>query len=200
MGKRMLAQIDRFLPSWWVFRTWKGVLLVVIPLLIISFLTSHELAVRYFPDIACVACHEMKEPVKNWKDSGVAKNHPNCADCHFDAGLARVWEMNRESVRLFVQHFRRDPNEPIKPPPEPLFLELGREPGYYSLVPNNRCYQCKDAKNHRQIDQPKIHSKLKKDIVLQPCKDCHNHEMRKGQKFYEKILPEGESDGKVATN
>ena len=24
--------------------------------------------------------------------------------------------------------------------------------------------------------------------TFQPCKDCHNHEMRKGQKFYEKCL------------
>ncbi len=163
--------------------------------LLVVVLSSHEVAVRYFPNVTCVACHEMKDPVRRWRESGVAKNHPNCADCHFDAGIARVWEMNREAVVLFVEHFRRDPDEKIKPPPEPLFLDLDEEPGYYSLVPNHRCFQCKDAKNHRPMDQAMIHRKLIRFASDQPCKDCHNHEMRKGMKFYEKILPEKEDPG-----
>ena len=68
--------------------------------------------------------------------------------------------MNREAVVLFVKHFQRDAEEAIKPPPEPLFLDLDEEPGYYSLVPNHRCFQCKDAKNHRPMDQAMIHQKL----------------------------------------
>ena len=72
-------------------------------------------------------------------------------------------------------------------------MDVNREPGYFSHVPNSRCYQCKDAKNHKQIEQQMIHQKLIKDISQQPCKDCHNHEMRNEQKFYEKIIPEEES-------
>lgn len=177
------------------FRSRKGVVLFSLPVLLVAGLSSHELAVRYFPNITCVACHEMKDPVTRWRESGVAKNHPNCADCHFDAGIARVWEMNREAVVLFVEHFRRDPDEAIKPPAEPLFLDLEEEPGYYSLVPNHRCFQCKDAKNHRPMDQATIHRKLIRFASAQPCKDCHNHEMRNGMKFYERILPEKEAPG-----
>ena len=63
------------------------------------------------------------------------------------------------------------------------------------MVPNNRCFQCKDAKNHLPIDQQKIHNTLIKGIANQPCKDCHNHEMRKGQKFFEKVTPEQGQEG-----
>jgi trimethylamine-N-oxide reductase (cytochrome c) cytochrome c-type subunit TorY len=38
-----------------------------------------------------------------------------------------------------------------------------------------------------------VHRQLIKDSLKQPCKDCHNHEMRKGQKFYEKIIPKEET-------
>ena len=175
-----------------------ALVLISLTVLIVVGLSSHEVAVRYFPNITCVACHEMKDPVKRWRESGVAKNHPNCADCHFDAGIARVWDMNREAVVLFVKHFQRDAEEPIKPPTEPLFLNPDEEPGYYSLVPNHRCFQCKDAKNHRPMDQAMIHRKLIRFASAQPCKDCHNHEMRNGMKFYEKILPEKEAPGTEA--
>jgi nitrate/TMAO reductase-like tetraheme cytochrome c subunit len=180
---------------WRFFRSKKGLVLFCLPVLAVVGLSSHEVAVRYFPNITCVACHEMKDPVRRWRESGVAKNHPNCADCHFDAGIARVWDMNREAVVLFVKHFGRDSDEAIKPPAEPLFLDPEEEPGYYSLVPNRRCFQCKDAKNHKPMDQAMIHNKLIRFASAQPCKDCHNHEMRNGMKFYEKILPEKEAPG-----
>jgi len=153
-------------------------------------LTSHELAIRYFQEQTCVVCHEMRDPIQKWRESGTARNHNNCAGCHFDAGFDGWMEMNKSAFRLLAEHFKRDPDEPIKPLPEPLFLEEGKEPGYWSHVPNSRCFQCKNAKNHREIDQPRIHSKLIKGIASQPCKDCHNHEMRKGQKFYEKVTSE----------
>jgi trimethylamine-N-oxide reductase (cytochrome c) cytochrome c-type subunit TorY len=79
-------------------------------------------------------------------------------------------------------------------PKEPLFLDSDKEPGYWSLVPNSRCFQCKNAKNHKEIDQASIHNKLIKNIANQPCKDCHNHEMREGQKFFEKVLPEADKN------
>ena len=173
----------------------KGVVLFSLPVLVVAGLSSHEVAVRYFPDITCVACHEMKDPVQRWRDSGVAKNHPNCVDCHYDAGISRVWEMNRDAVVLFVQHFRRDSDEPIRPPEPPLFIDQNQPTAYYSLVPNYRCFQCKDAKNHSPMDQATIHNKLVRFSPGQPCKDCHNHEMRKGMKFYERILPEQEAAG-----
>lgn len=175
------------------FQSKTAVFLIALPILLVVLLSSHEVAVRYFPNITCVACHEMNDPVTRWRESGVAKNHPNCADCHFDAGIVRVWEMNREAVVLFVKHFQRDADEAIRPPPEPLFLDLDEEPGYYSLVPNHRCFQCKDAKNHRPMDQAMIHQKLIRFASAQPCKDCHNHEMRNGMKFYERILPQEEA-------
>jgi len=178
---------------WGFWKRKKGIVLISLPVLVVAGLSSHEVAVRYFPNITCAACHEMKDPVKRWRDSGVAKNHPNCADCHFDAGIARVWDMNREAVVLFAKHFQRDPEEAIKPPVEPLFIDLDRQPGYYSLVPNHRCFQCKDAKNHRPMDQAMIHQNLIRFASAQPCKDCHNHEMRNGMKFYERILPEKEA-------
>lgn len=172
----------------------KGVLLAGIIIIPALALASHELSVRYFQDKTCVSCHEMDEPIKKWKDSGTAKSHNNCAGCHFDAGFKGWMDMNESAVRLLVAHFKRDPNEALKPRQEPLFLDPNKEPGYWSHVPNSRCYSCKDVKNdqgmmtHMESEQVKIHSKLIKGITTQPCKDCHNHEMRKGQKFYEKCL------------
>jgi len=160
------------------------ILLFVLPVLALG---SHEFSVRYFQDKTCVVCHEMQAPIDNWKASGTAKNHNNCAGCHFDAGFKGWWEMNKSAVRLVLVHFQRNPEDPIKPSEEPLFLDEEKEPGYWSLVPNHRCFQCHDAKNHRPSDQPRIHKNLIKDIASQPCKDCHNHEMRKGQKFFEKV-------------
>lgn len=165
-----------------------GFISVVFPLFIVGVFGGHEVAIRHFPEMSCTVCHEMKDPVEKWKASGTSKNHSNCVDCHFDAGIQRMWEVNREAVEFSIKHFQRDPDEPIKPPEEPLFLEEGRDPGYYSLVPNYRCFQCHEAKNHKQSDQQRIHSKLIDDISKRPCKDCHNHEMRKGQKFYEQIV------------
>lgn len=160
------------------------VLIITVPAL---GLASHEFSIRYFQDRTCVVCHEMKAPIDKWKESGTAKNHNNCAGCHFDAGFKGWMDMNKAAVRLLIAHFERDPNEPIKPLEEPIFLEEGKEPGYWSHVPNSRCFKCKNAENHLKNDQPKIHSKLIKDIASQPCKDCHNHELRKGQKFFEKV-------------
>lgn len=159
-------------------------LLLIIPVL---GLTSHEFSVRYFQDKTCVACHEMQEPIRKWKESGTAKNHQNCAGCHFDAGFEGWLEMNKSAFRLLIVHFNRDPDEPIQPKEEPLIMEEGKEPGYWSHVPNSRCFKCKDAANHLEKDQSKIHRKLIKSIADQPCKDCHNHEMRNDQKFYEKV-------------
>ncbi len=163
------------------------VLLLVIPMMALA---AHELSVSYFQDKTCVICHEMQAPIDKWKESGTSKNHNNCAGCHFDAGFKGWMDMNKSAIRLFVEHFKRDPNEPIKPLEEPLFLEEGKEPGYWSHVPNSRCFKCHDAKNHKESDQERIHSKLIKGISSQPCKDCHNHELRKGQKFFEKITSE----------
>lgn len=170
--------------------TKRGTILLVLLVGIVGFFVVHEAAVRYFPDKVCIVCHEMKDPVKRWREAGVAKNHRDCGGCHFDAGLARYRQMNVSAVRFLVEHFRRDPDEPLKPPPEPLFVDPAQEAAYYSLVPNHRCFQCKDAKNHKPIEQRAIHAKLIRFSNAQPCKDCHNHEMRKGRKFYERILPE----------
>jgi trimethylamine-N-oxide reductase (cytochrome c) cytochrome c-type subunit TorY len=168
----------------------KGYVLMAMLPGIAVFLTTHEIVMRYFPDKTCVACHEMGDPIKRWKDSGTAKSHFNCASCHYEPGIEGVVELNKFAVKAFFRHWsRKDPNEPIRPPTEPLFLDEGKEPGYYSLVPNHRCFVCKDAKNHKEMDQRMIHSKLVADISSKPCKDCHNHDMRKGQKFYEKVLP-----------
>jgi hypothetical protein len=35
--------------------------------------------------------------------------------------------MNVSAVRFLVEHFRRDPDEPLKPPPEPLFVDPAQE-------------------------------------------------------------------------
>ena len=175
-----------------LYKTKKGIFFVLLPLCLTLVIVSHEASVRYFQDKTCVICHEMKEPIKKWEESGTALNHNNCAGCHYDASFEGWMAMNKSALKQFVEHFKRDPNEPLKPPAEPLFVDINREPGYYSLVPNSRCYQCKDAKNHKQIEQQMVHRKLIKDIAKQPCKDCHNHEMRKGQKFYEKVIPEEE--------
>lgn len=168
----------------------RGLILLVLFVGIVLFFVLHEAAVMYFADKVCIVCHEMKEPIRKWKEAGVEKNHRDCGGCHFDAGLARHWQMNVSAARFLVEHFQRDSEEPLKPPPEPLFVDPQKEPAYYSLVPNHRCFQCKDAKNHKPIEQTEIHSKLMRFSNSQPCKDCHNHEMRKGQKFYERVLPE----------
>ena len=165
------------------------VLIFLFPALIIL---SHEFSVRHMQSVTCVICHEMREPIRKWKESGTGVNHNNCAGCHYDATFEGWMTMNRSAITQLIAHFERDPNEPIKPPEEPLILEEGKQPGYWSMVPNNRCFQCKDAKNHLPIDQPRIHEKLIKGIANQPCKDCHNHEMRNGQKFFKKVSPEQE--------
>jgi hypothetical protein len=139
-----------------------------------------------------VVCHEMKSPISRWQDSGTATNHSNCAGCHYDADVGGWVAMNTSALKQLVSHFGRDAEEPITVPPEPLFIDIDREPGYYSLVPNRRCYQCKDAKNHKPIEQQMVHRKLIDDISQRPCKDCHNHEMRNGQKFYERVIPKEE--------
>ena len=170
----------------------KIVLLLLVILVPVAVIGAHEVSVRHFQDITCVVCHEMKEPIRKWKESGTAENHNNCAGCHYDATFEGWMAMNKSAIKQLVAHFERDPNEPIKPPEEPLFLEEGKEPGYWSMVPNSRCFQCKDAKNHLPNDQQKIHSKLIKGIANQPCKDCHNHAMHNDQKFFEKVIKEGE--------
>jgi trimethylamine-N-oxide reductase (cytochrome c) cytochrome c-type subunit TorY len=134
----------------------------------------------------------MKEPIRRWKESGAAANHLNCAGCHYDSSLAGWWEMNWSAVKFLVVHFTRNADEPIQPRHEPLFLEQGREPGYWTRVPNHRCFQCHNAKNHAREDQERIHEKAVKDISSKPCLDCHSHEMRNGQKFYERVLPKQE--------
>lgn len=98
--------------------------------------------------------------------------------------------MNKSAVRFFVEHFKRDPEAPILPKEEPLFLDVDKEPGYWSHVPNSRCFSCKNVENHKPEDQVRIHKKLIKNIAAQPCKDCHNHEMRNGQKFFEPVTAE----------
>lgn len=167
----------------------------LVMILLLSGIGLHEASFRYFPDKACVICHEMKEPVRKWKDSGAAKNHANCAGCHFDPGFKGWMEMNISSAKQLAAHFKRDPDEPLKPPAEPLFLDVSKESGYWSLVPNSRCYSCKDAKNHKAIDQLTIHQKLINNIADQPCKDCHNHDMHNDQKFFEPIKAEEEKAG-----
>lgn len=172
------------------------ILLVVLFLMVsVVALAGHEFSVRYFQDRTCVVCHEMQAPIDNWKESGTAKNHRNCAGCHFDAGLKGWMDMNTSAFRLLIEHFKRDPNEPIKPREQPLFLEEGKEPGYWSHVPNSRCFKCHEAKNHKESDQERIHRRLVKGIASQPCKDCHNHGLRNGQKFFEKIVSQEGQDG-----
>jgi trimethylamine-N-oxide reductase (cytochrome c) cytochrome c-type subunit TorY len=175
-----------------IYKTQKGIFLVLVPLFLISAIFLHEGSVRYFQDKTCVICHEMKEPIRKWEESGTDLNHNNCAGCHYDASFEGWMAMNKSALNQLIEHFNRDPEEPLKPAAEPLFVDINKEPGYYSLVPNHRCYQCKDAKNHKQIEQQMVHRQLINDISKQPCKDCHNHEMRKGQKFYEKIIPKEE--------
>ncbi len=172
----------------------KILLIVILALIPVIGLGSHELSVMYFQDKTCVVCHEMKDPIEKWQKSGTAKNHGNCAGCHFDKGFEGWMEMNKSAVRFLVEHFERDPG-PIKPKEEPLFLEEGKEPGYWSHVPNSRCFSCKNVENHKKSDQVRIHNKLIKNIASQPCKDCHNHEMRKGQKFFEKVISQENKTG-----
>ncbi len=170
------------------FKTGPGLLILVlwVPALV---LVAHEMSAGVFQDRTCVVCHEMEEPVRKWKESGAAKYHRNCAGCHFDSTMEGRIHFHETAVRLLVEHFKRNPEEPIKPKEEPLFIDEDKEPGYWSHVPNRRCFQCKRAPNHQKSDQTRIHKKLVRGIADQPCKDCHNHEMRKGQKFYEKVLP-----------
>ncbi|MBI4832404.1 MAG: NapC/NirT family cytochrome c [Candidatus Lindowbacteria bacterium] len=168
----------------------KWALVVVILVIPATLLASHEVALRYFQEATCSACHEMKDIVRKWKDSGAAKNHKDCMGCHFDKGFNGWLEMNKAAAVELVAHFSRKPDEPLVPPDEPLFWEGAKEPGYWSLVPNHRCFQCHEAKSHGEIDQPRIHAGFINDIASRPCKDCHSHEMRNGRKFYEKVSEE----------
>jgi trimethylamine-N-oxide reductase (cytochrome c) cytochrome c-type subunit TorY len=155
--------------------------------LVASGAALHEVSLRSYQDVLCVGCHEMKEPVQKWKDSGAAMNHTDCVGCHFDSGFRGRIATYESALFEVVEHFRRDPDQPLRPPEEPLFLADGEEPGYWSLVPNHRCFQCHDAPNHKASDQLRVHAKVVKNISRQPCKDCHNHEMIEGRKFYRPI-------------
>ncbi len=167
-------------------RKWPWMAAVVV--LVASAAALHEISLRRSQDVFCVGCHEMKEPVRKWQDSGASLNHTDCVGCHFDRGF-RGWIATYQSAAVeLVEHFRRDPDEPLRPPEEPLLLADGKEPGYWSLVPNRRCFQCHDAPNHKASDQLRVHAKLVKNIAKQPCKDCHNHEMTKGRKFYRPLV------------
>lgn len=165
-----------------------GLVMVVIVLVFAGFVAMHEASVRVWQDRTCTVCHEMIQPIERWQASGTAVNHSNCAGCHWDKGIAGWWQMNKSAARFLVLHFSRDPEQPIEPLPEPLFLDDSKEPGYWTRVPNHRCYQCHDAKNHQMADQDAIHKAVIQNVTEKPCIDCHNHEMRKGQKFYEKVL------------
>jgi trimethylamine-N-oxide reductase (cytochrome c) cytochrome c-type subunit TorY len=171
----------------------KRIIIAVVVLAPALLIGVHEVSIRRFQDVICVVCHEMKDPVQKWQDSGTATNHRNCSGCHFDDDFNGWMAMNKSAVVQVIEHFKRDPEEPLSPPEEPLFLEEDKEPAYWSLVPNHRCFQCHDAPNHKPIDQERIHAKLIRGIADQPCKDCHNHEMRNGQKFFEKALAESET-------
>ncbi len=173
-----------------LYKTKGGFALALLLLLLACLFSSTMLAVKHYPDGTCVVCHEMGEPVEKWRASGAADSHPDCIDCHFDPGITGVWQMSKSAVIFVLAHFRRDQNEPLKPAPEPLFVDVNHEPGYYSFVPNHRCSQCKEAANHKPIDRQMVHRKLVRNISIQPCKDCHNHRMRYGQMFYEQILPD----------
>ena len=182
------------------YTTPKGVVLVIAVLLLAGSFSLFQVAKKHYPDGTCVVCHEMEEPVRKWRAAGVADSHPDCIDCHFDTGMTGVWQMIKSAVVFVTEHFRRDPNEPLAPATEPLFVDVNREPGYYSFVPNHRCFQCKQATNHKPIEQQMIHRKLIRDISAQPCKDCHNHDMRHNQMFYEKILPGQQQTGAAVSN
>lgn len=164
-------------------------ILAGLALLLISMPFWGPLAFSLPPEKACIVCHEMREVVFQWKESGSADQHGSCTDCHFDRGPTGLWEKDRTALTCLVVHFTREADTPLQAPPEPLFLDLGRDPAYYSSVPNRRCYQCKDIRGHSPIEQQTTHELLIAFPVERPCKDCHNHEMRNGQKFYEKILP-----------
>lgn len=141
------------------------------------------------PDTACVGCHEMRASVSGWRESGSAEQHGRCGDCHFDPGPAGFWQKNRTALVGLRAHWGRQNGRPLTPRPEPLFYEPGREPGFYSSVPNHRCFQCKQTPGHNPLEMQMIHRVFIDFPADQPCKDCHNHDMRNGQRFYEKILP-----------
>jgi hypothetical protein len=76
----------------------RGLILMVLLVGIVLFFVVHEAAVMYFADKVCIVCHEMKEPIRKWKEAGVDKNHRDCGGCHFDPGLAGQWQMNVSAV------------------------------------------------------------------------------------------------------
>jgi trimethylamine-N-oxide reductase (cytochrome c) cytochrome c-type subunit TorY len=168
--------------SLWILVTALALLLIILLL--------PEWAVRVSPETSCVVCHEMKEPVRRWRAAGVVKFHAACTDCHVEGGPAGRLQIHRMAWRFVREHLRRDPDEPIRLPPEPVLLDPARGPAYYSVVPNRRCSACKDAKSHAPMEQEMSHNRLIVFASSQPCKDCHSHEMRHGQPFYEKILPD----------
>ncbi|MCP4691435.1 MAG: hypothetical protein GY859_25550 [Desulfobacterales bacterium] len=96
---------------------------------------GHEVSLRYFQSFTCGVCHEMREPVRKWEESGTALNHGNCAGCHGDAGFDGWMAMNKSALNQLVEHFKRDPKAPIKPPEEPLFLEDDRSRATGALCP-----------------------------------------------------------------
>ncbi|MEW6443619.1 MAG: hypothetical protein AB1640_21980 [bacterium] len=171
--------------SAWVKPAASGLLLllVAVPFLVHRIFTTP-------PGRACTVCHEVEDPVKRWRASGAAEHHEICADCHFDPGSVRPLQINRAAFSFLLKHWTRSAAEPIRPPAAPIYMDSQRDPAYYSLVPNHRCFACKSAPGHSPLEQNDTHRLLINFPLEQPCKDCHSHDMRHGQPFYEKILVE----------
>lgn len=170
------------------FHVWGG---LAAALLLVSLPFGVHFAFSFPPEKACMFCHAMKPSISQWRESGSAAHHSRCADCHFDPGLAGLLQRNCTALAGLKAHWNQPEGASLQPRPEPLFFEPGTEPGFYSSVPNHRCFQCKQVPGHSPLEQQMSHRLLIDFPADQPCKDCHNHDMRNGQRFYEKILPEG---------
>ncbi len=102
----------------------------------------------------CLSCHEMAFFGKTWRDSGAAKHHGRCIDCHSGAGVLGALSAQMTGIVELNKHFLGHPR-PAR----------DYAPG---IVPNDNCIKC-----HVHGYLRAAHKNF--DARSHECAYCHNH-------------------------
>ncbi|EQD24780.1 MAG: NapC/NirT family cytochrome c [Nitrospirae bacterium] len=102
----------------------------------------------------CQSCHEMDFFGKTWQESGAAKHHGRCIDCHSGPGIIGAVSAQMTGIVELGIHFLGHPRP-----------ALSYGPG---IVPNENCLKCH------------VHGYLRAahrdfDARSHECAYCHNH-------------------------
>ncbi len=102
----------------------------------------------------CLSCHEMTFYGKTWQESGAAKKHGRCIDCHSGRGIVGAVSAQMTGIVELGTHFLGHPRP-----------RLTYGPG---VVPNENCIKC-----HVHGYIRSAHKDF--DFRSHECAYCHNH-------------------------